>query len=176
MIVFEEKMREIIGLMPCITDANNVKFEVRYDWGTIDVLNKFLLLKENKSKYPLIWLITGKDTEAYIEQKLTRKARFVIATRSNDVDKFNEFQYKTDFVNILIPVYENLITTLEKSGISRITDPTIDKELRPNYSFKDNGKGLIYNWNAIVVDISIEIDAKRCLNTNIKYGKRKKTC
>ena len=50
MIVFEEKMREIIGLMPCITDANNNKFDVRYDWGTIDVLNKFLLLKENKSK------------------------------------------------------------------------------------------------------------------------------
>jgi hypothetical protein len=38
----------------------------------------------------------GKDTEDYIS--VTRKARFVIATRSNDVDQFNQTQYQTDFL------------------------------------------------------------------------------
>jgi hypothetical protein len=45
----------------------------------------------------------GKDTEDYISKTVTRKARFVIATRSNDVDQFNQTQYQTDFKNILIP-------------------------------------------------------------------------
>jgi hypothetical protein len=56
----------------------------------------------------------GKDTEDYISKTVTRKARFVIATRSNDVDQFNETQYQTDFKNILIPVYSNLVTIREK--------------------------------------------------------------
>jgi hypothetical protein len=45
----------------------------------------------------------------YISKTVTRKARFVIA-RSNDVDQFNQTQYQTDFKNILIPVYSNLVT------------------------------------------------------------------
>lgn len=168
MIVFEEKFRELIALLPPHTQGA-IEFPIRYDWGTIDVLNKFLLLPENVSKYPLIWLITGKDTEDYISNTVTRKTRFVIATRSNDSDKFNETQYQTDFKNILIPVYSNLVTLLERSGITNIINQSIDKELVPNYSLKDNGKGLITIWNAIVVDAEIEINGKRCINNNIKF-------
>jgi hypothetical protein len=176
MIVFEEKIRELINLMPDVKDASNRSFKVRYDWGTTDVLNKFLILKENVSKYPLIWLVTGKDREDYIRNIVNRKARFVIATRSNNVDKFNEFQFKTDYTNILIPVYENFITTLERSGISSIVGYTVEKQLIPNYSVKENDKGLIDVWNAIVIDLEIEIDGKKCLNENIRYGKREKCC
>jgi hypothetical protein len=39
MIVFEEKFRELISLLP---EQGAYSFPVRYDWGTIDVLNKFL--------------------------------------------------------------------------------------------------------------------------------------
>jgi hypothetical protein len=61
--------------------------------GYVRRIKQIPLLPENVSKYPLIWLITGKDTEDYISKTVTRKARFVIATRSNDVDQFNETQY-----------------------------------------------------------------------------------
>lgn len=168
MIVFEEKFRELIALLPPHKQGLDI-FPIRYDWGTIDVLNKFLLLPKTKSKYPLIWLITGKDTEDYISKTVTRKARLVIATRSNDVDKFNETQYQTDFKNILIPVYSNLITLLKRSGITTIMNQVIDKELVPNYSLKDDGKGLITIWNAIIMDVEIEINGKRCINKNIKF-------
>lgn len=168
MIVFEEKFRELIALLPAHTQGA-IEFPIRYDWGTIDVLNKFLILPENVSKYPLIWLITGKDTEDYISKTVTRKARFVIATRSNDVDQFNQTQYQTDFKNILIPVYSNLVTLLERSGITNILNQSIDKELVPNYSISNNDKGLIAIWNAIVVDAEIEINGKRCINNNIKF-------
>jgi hypothetical protein len=98
-------LKKSLGVNQFITQFRSREwvFPIRYDWGTLDVLNKFLILPENVSKYPLIWLITGKDTEDYISKTVTRKARFVIATRSNDVDQFNETQYQTDFKIFLFP-------------------------------------------------------------------------
>lgn len=164
MIVFEEKIRELVALMPKWNDTHTV----RYDWGTIDVLNKFLLLKENVSKYPLIWLVTSKDTDDLLRNRVTRKARFVIATRSNDTDGFNSQQYQTDYKEVLIPVYNDFVTLLNKSGITKIVGSTIDKELKPNFSLNDNGKGLITVWNALVLDLEIEI-IDGCIKQNIKF-------
>jgi hypothetical protein len=170
MIVFEEKLRELIALMPSNINANG-EFPIRYDWGTIDVLNKFLILKENVSKYPLIWLVTSKDTDDLLRNRVTRNARLVIATRSNDVDGFNKKQYQTDYTNILIPVYNDFITLLNSSGVSKIVNSKVEKELKPNYSINDNGKGLVTIWNAIVLDLEIEL-TNNCINKDIKWLKR----
>lgn len=164
MIVFEEKIRDLVDLLPQWNDT----YKIRYDWGTIDVLNKFLSLKENKSKYPLIWLVTSKDTDDLLRNRVTRQARFVIATRSNNVDAFNSTQYQTDYKDILIPVYNNFVKVLNSSGISKIVNSTIDKELKPNYSVNDNGKGLIVVWNALVLDCEVEI-TDGCIIQNIKF-------
>lgn len=164
MIVFEEKLRELIALMP----QWNGTHTVRYDWGTIDVLNKFLVLKESVSKYPLIWLVTSKDTDDLLRNRVTRNARFIIATRSNDVDGFNAKQYQTDYKEVLIPVYNDFINLLNSSGITKIVGSTIDKELKPNFSLNDNGKGLITVWNALVLDLEIEI-ISGCIKQNIKF-------
>jgi len=164
MIVFEEKLRELVALMPQWNDTHTI----RYDWGTIDVLNKFLVLKESVSKYPLIWLVTSKDTDDLLRNRVTRNARFVIATRSNDVDGFNAQQYQTDYKEVLIPVYNDFVTLLNKSGITKIVGSTIDKELKPNFSLNDNGKGLITIWNALVLDLEVEI-ISGCIKENIKF-------
>jgi len=164
MIVFEEKIRELVAVMPNWENT----FPIRYDWGTIDVLNKFLILKESISKYPLIWLVTSKDTDDLLRNRVTRSARFVIATRSNNVEAFNAMQYQTDYKEILIPVYNNFITVLNSSGISKIVGSTIDKELKPNYSVNDNGKGLVTIWNALVLDIEVEL-TNGCIRENIKF-------
>jgi hypothetical protein len=163
MISFEEKIRELVKQMPAFVDGNGT-FPIRYDWGTADVLNKFLLLKENVSKYPLIWLVTGSRVENRIRNTVDGKARFVIATRSNRVDEFNEFQYQTDYIKILNPVYENFIKLLERSGITTITSEDHDLEIKPNFSFNDKD-GLITIWNALVIDIDVKIDGNRCINT-----------
>lgn len=167
MIFFEEKIRELIKQLPPHDDVNG-SFPIRYDWGTIDVLNKFLLLKESKSKYPLIWLVTDTRNVNVVMNTSESKARFVIATRSNKIDEFNEFQYQTDYKKVLIPVYDNFIKMLERSGITTITDNNIVIDARPNFSFT-NEKGLITIWNAISVDISIRIEGnKNCINA-IKF-------
>lgn len=164
MISFEEKIRDLVKLMPAFVDGNG-NYPIRYDWGTIDVLNKFLLLKENISKYPLIWLVTGTRTQDRIRNTVSSKARFIIATRSNKSDEFNEFQYQTDYVKVLIPVYENFIKVLDRSAVSTIIGDTNDAEIVPNFSFTNNNKGLITIWNAIYIDIEVKIEGNKCLNT-----------
>jgi hypothetical protein len=166
MISFEENIRELVKQMPAFVDGNG-SFPIRYDWGTIDVLNKFLLLKENVSKYPLIWLATGVRTQDRIRNTVSSKARFVIATRSNKVDEFNEFQYQTDYTKILMPTYENFIKLLDRSSISEITGDNHECEFVPNYSF-NNKDGLITIWNALSLDIEVKIDGNKCINT-IKF-------
>lgn len=165
MIVFEEKLRELIALLPNTADG----FVVRYDWGTIDVLNKFLLLPESQSKYPLIWLVTGKDTDNFTTNSNVRNVKIVLATASNDVDQFNQVQYQTDYVNILLPIYKDLHTLFTKSGITTLQDDEITKEMMPNFSFKQNEKGLINVWNALFLEFELVIDGKRCINNNIKF-------
>jgi hypothetical protein len=167
MIVFEEKMRELILLLPQNVNTNG-SFPIKYDWGTIDILNKFLSLKTNASKYPLIWLVISSDTDDLLRPRVTRKARFVIATRSAEVDEFNNYQYRTDYAFVLIPVYNDFITLLKRSGISKIIGDTVVKELKPNFSFLDNDKGLITTWNALVIDLEIEL-TNGCINQNIKF-------
>jgi len=159
MIVFEEKMRELISLMP---DWNGTH-PIRYDWGTVDVLNKFLLLPESVSKYPLIWLVTDSAKRDLLKSKVLRTTRLVIATMSNDVDGFNFQQYQTDYKDILLPTYENLIKLLNSSGISKIIGSSVVEEMKPNYSVNDNGKGLIVVWNALVIDLDIEL-TEGCIN------------
>ena len=165
MISFEEKTRELVKQLPTHVDGNGT-FPIRYDWGTLDVLNKFLLLKENVSKYPLIWLVTDKREIDLVQKTTQSRARFVIATRSDKVDEFNEFQYITDFQKVLNPVYDNFIKMFQSSGISNIEDETISIELKPNFSFNSKD-GLITIWNAIVVEATITIYGNRCINTII---------
>jgi hypothetical protein len=169
MIVFEEKLRELIALMPQITTANG-NSTVRYDWGTEDVLNKFLLLKSTQNKYPLIWLINTDVVTDRVRNTATRKGRIIFATKTDDVDKFNEFQYKTSYSKVLIPVYDNFIKLIERSGITKIIGDSDNYRLYPNYSINDNGKGLITVWNALVLDIEIQIDGDYCLKQNIKFS------
>lgn len=167
MISFEEKIRDLIKQMPAFSDGNG-EFPIRYDWGTLDVLNKFLLLKENVSKYPLIWLVTGSRTQDRIRNTVTSRARFIIATRSNKVDEFNEFQYQTDYVKILIPTYENFIKVLDRSSISNIVGDVHECEFVPNYSFNSKD-GLITIWNALSLDIEVKIEGNKCLKTINKF-------
>lgn len=167
MISFEEKIRELVKQMPAFVDGNG-SFPIRYDWGTEDVLNKFLLLKENVSKYPLIWLVTGSREHDRIINTVFSRARFVIATRSNKVDEFNEFQYQNDFTKVLNPTYDNFIKLLDRSSISTIVSDKHECEIVPNYSFSTSNEGLITIWNAMVIDIDVEIDGRRCLK-QIKF-------
>ncbi len=169
-IIFEEKMRELVSLMPAFVDANGT-FPINYDHGTEYVLNKYLILPRQETIYPLIWLIPAKNSEDIARNTITTKCRFVIAMKSLHVDKFNDFQFNNDFKKVLVPVYDNFRKLLTISGITMIEGNKIEYSLVPNYSVteKDN-KGLIVVWNAIVVDVVIKMDGRKCINKNLKFN------
>jgi len=175
MIVFEEQLERIVNILPSITDATSVVFPMNYNWGTIEVLNKFLLLPSEQSKYPLIWLVTGSDRNDKREPSVTRKSRIIIATRSLNVNELNPFQYQNDFKVILQPIADNLLKALQLSGISRYDDRDFTSERVPNYSvtYRENQDdktktNQIDIWNAIVLDIDLTFyNITNCIQTNI---------
>ena len=80
MITFEENLGKLIQLLPIVTIGDN-DYSIKYNWGTQEVLNKYLITNKENS-YPLIWLIVGRDTNEIKSKNISRNARIVIATRS----------------------------------------------------------------------------------------------
>ena len=164
MIIFETRLQEIVNLLPVLSDGS----KVRYDWGTIDKLNQYLTVIENKSKYPLIWLLESKNNRTSKVNSIERKATIVIATKSVKPSEFNNYIFKKDFIDNLSIICDNLITAFYKSGISYIKDGAYSYEFKENYSILDNGNGVIDIWNVIVLEADIVINDK-CINQIIKF-------
>lgn len=164
MIVFEQRLGQLVDLLPQV-----VGFTIKYGWGTQDELNKYLALPRNESPYPLIWLTIGSDRDNLNEPRVTRNAKILIATLSMMQAEMNPFIYATDYESILIPIAENLIKALQKSGSSMIINNEIQREFLPNYSVNEN-KGQVDVWNVLVLDAEISFNnATSCINT-IKFN------
>lgn len=164
MIIFETRLREIIDLLPVLSDNS----KVRYNWGTIDKLNQYLTVTDNKSKYPLIWLLKEKNYRRSKVNKIERKTKLVIATKSVTPNEFNDYIFKKDFIDNLNIICDNLITAFYKSGISYIKDDAYSYEFEENFSILDNGNGVVDIWNVIVFEADIVINDK-CINKIIKF-------
>jgi hypothetical protein len=165
MIIFEEQLARIVDVLPPFIGSDSVEFPINYNWGTIEYLNKYLLLPTDVSKYPLIWLANGQDTHDLREPSVKRNARIIIATRSLNVDELNPYQYQNDFKVILQPIVDNLLLALKVGGISRYDDMTIKSERFPNYAKLDT-TNQIDVWNAIALDIDITFSGvSSCLQT-----------
>ena len=167
MIVFEEQLGRLIALLPTFTDANGNTFTVKYGWGDINELNKYMFINSTQI-YPLIWLTAGEDTHDLNEPNVKRNASIVIATKSLMQDELNPFQYNNDFKIILQPILNNLITALQRSGISILKVDTIKTNRVVNYGVDfriANEIKTLDVWNAIVFDAEITFTSTTtCLN------------
>jgi hypothetical protein len=168
MITSEETLGRLVDLLPPLTDANDNDFKVHYNWGSQEVLNKYLKMYKD-AVYPLVWLINSNNTENEQTKRINRNARIVIATKSFAVNEFNPYQYENDFLKVLNPVKKNLIKAIRSSGITQLNNEDYNYSFIPNYSFEDNEGTLIDVWNAIVIDLDIEFRTDyTCINT-IKF-------
>jgi len=165
MIIFEEQLQRITDILPPYVEGDN-SFPIRYNWGTIDVLNKYLTLPESVAKYPLIWLSSEQeDTHDLKEPCVQRDARIIIATRSLNKEQFNQFQYQNDYDKVLQPICDNLIEYLVKSGIAIVDQNNIRVKRMPNYSLKEEGGKIVDVWNAIVLDVNLKfVNVSKCIN------------
>ena len=167
MIVFETKLAEIMAVLPKCKGANGKEYQPYFNWGTKDVLNKYLTVKDKTTRYPLIWLIDGQDTFDAGANSANRTAKLILAMHSDKKDYFNPDIYRTDYDLILDPLLKNVITALNGSGASFIPDNYTVQRF-PNYSVT-KGKGATVDvWNATVLDIEITL-YDNCINQKIKF-------
>ena len=167
MIVFETALASIFDQLPIITDQATPpnEFKPRFEWGTQDVLNKFITLADTTSKYPLIWLVNGTENHTVSNKRVQRQTRIVIAKESESPNDFNRLLFQTEFDLILNPVLEKILKALERSGISKIVNYDYTVQRMPNYSEVLNEGKTVAIWNAIVFEANIELHGQRCLKT-----------
>lgn len=163
-IEVETALASIFEQLPPVYDALNNEFKVKFNWGTQDVLNKYIALPESTSKYPLIWLVNGENEANTANSRVNRTIRLILAKNSDFPEQFNDFQYQTDYRVVLTPLLKNVLKVLERSGISRITG-NFTYDYLPNYSETEGKTKTLGYWNAIVLDVPIELHGQRCLRT-----------
>ena len=164
MITIEQTLGRFVDLLPSHIDSANNEFKIHYNWGTQEVLNKYLHIYKD-AVYPLVWLINSSDKENKQTKRISRNARIVIATKSYAKEEFNPYQFQNDFLKTLNPIKDNLIKLVRGSGVSQLIDEEFTYQFVPNYSFQDNNGTLIDVWNAIVLDLNIEVRTDyECIN------------
>lgn len=154
MIVFENELGRLVEVLPAIGDAKNNSYPIKYNWGTEEVLNKYLKYS-GKESFPLIWLENGQDTNDLREQSVTRMANIIILNEMQAPEEFNPYQYQYDFDLILQPIANNLVKALTNSGISRFDDRSLKSSRITKYSMRNEDKSLIFICNSIVINANI---------------------
>lgn len=171
MIVFEKELARLVDVLPELTDANSNTYEIKFDWGSAEVLAQYLTLK-GKLSFPLIWSEIQEDVNNLREPSVTRNnASIIIMSETQCPNEFNPYQYNYDFDLILQPIADNLIIALENSGISRINTQNIRTKRVPRYSMREVDKSLVYICNAIVITADITFTGlTSCVNQNIQFN------
>ena len=166
----EKILTDLFDLLPFATFQGGKTAKIEFGWGSQQDLNKYIKLKGNKRKYPLIWLVNGKETENRLGLTINRRIRLIIAINSTKVENLNPTIWDSDFDITLNPIKENVLTALTCSGRTNLNQTTIDIERLPNYSEEGtNNTKTIDIWNAIVIDCDVIFDNNtNCFNT-IKF-------
>ena len=157
MIVTETILREVFSQLPAYVDSNSKEFPIRYEWG--DQADLLLFLKSiSGNKYPLVWLTSGEQTVNRYSHSVERKCRLILAKDSKTVTNRNPTVWDTEFVTALNPLLDNVLKSLERSGVTAIIGDFTERP-EANYTEEDLTKAFDF-WNVIVLDITIRFEEK----------------
>lgn len=166
MIVAEHRIRDIVSTIPEIRLNDNFSLLPKYHWGDEKELNRWIQ-EVKEDAYPLIWLLPSQDDFKGNGIELEKKCDFIIATRENNEELFNDQRYIYSFDTVLNPLCEKLIHGLKVSTISDLINQEWSINKYPNYS-NANKNGTIDLWDALKLTIKVRFN-NNCLNT-INYG------
>ena len=166
MMVFEDEVAKRVALIPPITQGD-LSQPINFDWGTEEVLMKYLALKKKKS-FPLIWLVEDEDSHEIYTPSVSRRATFVILYESQSPDQFNPYQHEFAYNNILQPVCDNFLKVLQLTSLFNRSD-VVTQRIK-NYSMRDASKTLVYICNAIVFKANIKFQGGICLPKTIDFN------
>lgn len=165
MIIFEERIQELISVLPPITEGEGESakaFPVNFYWAK-DIKDVNLYLSKKNQPYPLIILVRSPEKlKNRVCSEVTRKSRFILATAERDINKLNTERWQSSYKNILNPLADTFLEALESSSISRLHDD-LELDRVPNYAdvSMQAGKDLenqIDIWDTIVLDCTVSIN------------------
>lgn len=167
MIVSEHRIRDIVDTIPSIRVNSNYSSTPNFHWGDEKELNRWLQEKK-EAAYPLIWLLPTPDDYKSRGFEVEKKCEFIISTRENATELYNDQRYIKSFETVLNPITERLIHGLNTSSISDLIKQEWVLTKFPNYS-NSSKNATIDLWDAVKLVISVRFN-DNCLNT-INYGK-----
>lgn len=162
MIVFEDRIMEIVDLLPGHVEGQN-SFPINFYWAKdLQDVNQYLSVKKD-GKYPLIILVRGREQhDSRYASEITRKCRFIIACREPDIKKLNTSRWESSYKNTLNPVTKRWLEALTVSSITRLHEG-FEIERVPNYADAD-AENQIDIWDTVVLDCTVSIN-DNCLKT-----------
>jgi hypothetical protein len=160
MIVFEERIEQLIGQVPLIET-----FKTHFYWGngSKDV-NLYLTLSDQP--YPFVFLTTGQETSKGNFKETRRNCKFIIACQEEITDKINTQRMLDSYRNVLNPLADYMIEIFDTSSISRLNNGYKLQRI-PNYSDKTGENYAIAKWDVILLEVDLSIN-DNCLN-NIQW-------
>ena len=157
MILVEDRLHELFNTLPEIT-GNVTNFKPSFGFGTYEDCVKFLAhkAKEGVKHYPLVWLETP-FTRTGKENRFQFPLKLILAEKSN-AEMSNLQRLDITFKPMLVPLYNNVLTALNKSGFTKILKP--EKNKATNYfNFGVDGKTQATDiWDAIKFECELEMD------------------
>ena len=165
MIVVETLLRDIFSQIPDVvyTDVNKGQntLKVNFGWGSEKDLILFLR-SINGNKYPLIWLVQGKQSDSLFTGTTNRRIKLIVAKNSEHKTNINPTIWDTEFVEVLNPVYEKVLKCLQQSGVTAIVDGAFDTDRRANYTEEalEDKTYTIDIWNVVVFEGNVNFYEK----------------
>lgn len=155
-IIAEERLEEAFNLAPPIDvqEPNGTKqLTLKYEFGSLEDLNKFLAAKAKESSYPypLIFLQTGIEVTGGSQNGIA-PLRFIIATRGKRTPTPRQ-RLNTTVRYRLKPAFDAVIKTLKRSGIGHIVDD-YDRKTEVHYNYGPDGELETKEiWDVLTVEL-----------------------
>lgn len=162
MIIIEDILKSIFEQLPSIKG-----FKPQFNWGNENALNLFLSQKNNTNKYPLVWLVESEEEHFTNNTTATRDIKLIIAKESAHKTNTNPIIWESEFTEVLNPMLKNVITALEKSGVTSIYNQKYNIQRFTNYTENSKESKAFDQWNVIIVRAKITFQNK-CIN-QIKF-------
>lgn len=160
MILVEERLKELFDTLPAIQGASD-SFKPTFGFGIQEDCLKVLDAKKKEKHYPLVWLETP-FTKTGKEHKFSFPLKLILAEKSDGVMS-NEERFEKTFKPMLVPLYDNVLKALNRSGFTKILNEDRNKSTNYfNYSVSDGGKKATYGpviWDAIKFECELQMDS-----------------
>jgi len=158
MIIIEEVLRDLFAKLPVMT-ISATDYTVNYGFGSHKDLLRYMNSQRKEQggvSYPLIWLQTPVERAVRRDGLVTiTNLTLVLATLSN-VNDSNGTRLERTFKPTLIPLYENVLDILKKSGYTWILENDANTVTNYyNYGVDENDSEADDIWDALKVELNI---------------------